>query len=309
MRAVDRIVRFAPDHGKRKATCMFGFLNVNKPANQTSRDVVNRIQRMVRPHKVGHAGTLDPLATGVLLVAIGRATRLVEYAQRMPKRYLSQFRLGYESDTEDVEGDVRELANPPRPGTEQVEAVLPRFTGEIEQVPPAYSALKVRGRRAYELARQGQQVELKPRPIVIHQIRVMAYHYPVLELDIRCGSGTYIRSLGRDIARSLGTEAIMSALQRTAIGDFSVGSAVELDDLTAKSLPEHLRPATAAVAALPSIRVSEAETNELLSGRRIDNHFEVTGVEIAAIDPHGDLVSILAAETSGALRPLRNFPR
>ena len=199
---------------------MFGFLNLNKPAGVTSRDVVNQVQRLVRPEKVGHAGTLDPLATGVLVVCVGRATRLTEYVQRMPKHYSATFLFGRQSDTEDIDGQVIELADPPQPKRDQIEATLPKFLGEIQQVPPAYSALKVEGRRAYDLARRGEDVQLAARPVVIYELRIVAYEYPELRLDIVCGSGTYVRSLGRNIARTVGTQAVMSALVRTAIGNF-----------------------------------------------------------------------------------------
>src|SRR6476661_7210859 len=131
---------------------MFSLLNLCKPAGITSRDVVNRVQRLVKPHKVGHAGTLDPLAIGVLVVCLGPATRLIEYVQRMPKRYHGTFLLGRESDTEDIEGTVRERSDPPVPSRSEIEALIPRFLGDIEQRPPAYPALKVGGRRAYDLA-------------------------------------------------------------------------------------------------------------------------------------------------------------
>src|SRR5437868_5550844 len=139
---------------------MFALLNVNKPAGITSRDVVNRLQRLVRPAKVGHAGTLDPLATGVLVVCLGQATRLIEYVQQMPKTYHGTFLLGRESDTEDIEGDVKELPNAPRPSRAEIDAALPQFVGRIEQRPPAYSALKVGGERAYDKARRGEAVVL-----------------------------------------------------------------------------------------------------------------------------------------------------
>src|SRR5688572_14701988 len=138
-------------------------------------------------------------------MAIGPATRLVEYVQRMPKTYRATFLLGRTSDTEDIEGQVCELADPPVPSTEQVQAALPRFVGTIEQVPPAYSALKVAGRRAYDLARHGEAVELAARAVEIHSLELVSYAYPELALLVRCGGGTYIRSLGRDIARALGT--------------------------------------------------------------------------------------------------------
>src|SRR5205823_5221065 len=148
-----------------------------------------RVQRLVRPHKVGHAGTLDPLATGVLIVAIGPATRLVEYIQRMPKTYQGTFLLGRTSNTEDVEGAVVELPNAAVPMREEILAAIPRFLGTIEQRPPAFSALKIAGRSAYKLARRGEAIELAPRPVEIHAIDLLGYQYPELELRVRCGSG------------------------------------------------------------------------------------------------------------------------
>src|SRR5262245_7182097 len=171
---------------------MFGLLNIDKPAGVTSRDVVNRVQRLVRPLKVGHAGTLDPLATGVLVVAIGQATRLVEYLQRLPKTYQGTFLLGRTSDTEDIEGTVIELTDTSIPTEQQIQGALPQFLGTIDQTPPAYSALKVSGQRSYDLARRGQAVDLAARPVEIHDLQLVRFAYPELELLIRCGSGTYI---------------------------------------------------------------------------------------------------------------------
>ncbi|NOY30442.1 MAG: tRNA pseudouridine(55) synthase TruB, partial [Planctomycetes bacterium] len=186
---------------------MFGILNLNKPIGWTSRDAVNRVQRLVRPAKAGHAGTLDPLATGVLVVCIGPATRLISYVQAMPKVYQATFLLGRTSDSDDIETEVRELASPPQPSREEIESKLPDFLGEIQQRPPAYSALKVNGQRAYKLAREGLAVQLEPRPVEIYELRVTGYNYPELKINLRCGSGTYVRSLGRDLAEALGTGA------------------------------------------------------------------------------------------------------
>ncbi|HOM17612.1 MAG TPA: tRNA pseudouridine(55) synthase TruB, partial [Thermoguttaceae bacterium] len=163
-----------------------GILNIYKPAGLTSRDVVNQIQRLLRPAKVGHAGTLDPLATGVLVVCVGPATRLIKYVQRMPKEYIGAFLLGRSSPTEDTDGPVTELENPPIPSLDAVETAARKMLGPILQRPPAYSALKVEGRRAYELARQGQHVELPPRPVTIYRLDVLSYNYPELVLRIRC---------------------------------------------------------------------------------------------------------------------------
>ena len=176
---------------------MFGILNLNKPTGWTSRDVVNRVQRLVRPNKAGHAGTLDPLATGVLIVAVGQATRLIEFAHQLPKYYRATFQLGCSSDSDDVDTEVKPLTQPPIPTHQEVEGALAVFTGVIQQRPPAYSAVHVDGQRSYKLARRGETVELQPRPVTIHSLDVVRYEYPELVLDIHCGSGTYVRALGR----------------------------------------------------------------------------------------------------------------
>ncbi len=172
------------------------------------------VQRLARPEKAGHAGTLDPLATGVLIVCVGQATRLIGYVQRMPKHYVGTFLLGRRSPTEDIDGDVELLSGPPVPALEQLEAAARQFVGRTQQRPPAYSALKVAGRRSYDLARRGEDVQLQPRPIEVYSLAVTRYEYPELVLEIECSGGTYIRSLGRDLAETLGTSAVMSALVR-----------------------------------------------------------------------------------------------
>ncbi len=175
---------------------MFGILNLDKPPGLTSRDAVNGVQRLAYPNKVGHAGTLDPLATGVLVVCLGKATRLIEFVQQQPKHYLAEFDLGLTSDTEDIEGDVRQMDDAAPVSYEDIRNALPRFVGQIMQRPPAYSALKIKGRRAYKLARRGETVELAPRPINVYSLKLVHFHYPRVTLDIVCGSGTYVRSLG-----------------------------------------------------------------------------------------------------------------
>ena len=288
-------------------TGLFGLLNINKPRGVTSRDVVNHVQAIVRPERVGHAGTLDPLATGVLVVCLGAATRLVEYVQRQRKQYRAAFLLGRTSDTEDVTGNVAALTSPPVPAREEIAAVLPRFVGTIEQVPPAFSALKLAGRRAYDVARAGGTVELAPRRVEVHDIALRDYQYPSLCLDIVCGSGTYVRSLGRDIARALGTEAVMAELQRTAIGAFCVDDACELADLRGDSLEAHLLPAARAVADLPAIVLDSGELRELSFGRPVRDRWQVAGAELAALDAGGGLAAILAPGQPGWLRPLRTL--
>jgi tRNA pseudouridine55 synthase len=288
---------------------MFGLLNIDKPPHMTSRDVVNCVQRLLRGVKIGHAGTLDPLATGVLVIALGPATRLVEYVQRMPKTYVGTFLLGRSSDTEDIEGNVVEVDHPPQPTRQDIEAALPAFVGTIQQRPPAFSALKIQGQRAYDLARRGEQVELQTRPIDIHHVKVRRYEYPALEVEVCCGSGTYIRSLGRDVALSLGTAAVMSALVRTAIGAFRISEAMELDQLTSEAIESHLLPPRRAVAQLPSAQLTEEETRRVANGLPVGNRWKLDAGEIAALDDRDRLIAILVPRGQGDLGPVRNFSR
>jgi len=287
---------------------MFGILNLNKPIGWTSRDAVNRVQRLVRPAKAGHAGTLDPLATGVLVVCLGPATRLISHIQAMPKVYQATFLLGRTSDSDDIETEVRELASPPQPSREEIEFKLPDFLGEIQQRPPVYSALKVNGQRAYKLAREGQQVQLEPRPVEIHELRVTGYDYPELKINLRCGSGTYVRSLGRDLAEALGTAAVMSALTRTAIGDFHSAEGLDADCLTEETIASHLQPASSVVGHLPRVTLSPDQLVEIRHGRRIatTSNFD-SAPEIAGLDEAGNLVAILREKEPGVLGPVRNF--
>ncbi len=296
---------------------MFGILNINKPAGWTSRDVVNRVQRLVRGEKVGHAGTLDPLATGVLLVAVGPATRLIQFAHLLPKSYRASFLLGQQSVSDDVETEVELLANPPIPSVEDIEEILPQFLGTIQQRPPMYSAIKVDGQRAYRLARQGKDVELAPRPVVIHTLELIHYDYPEIALDIHCGSGTYVRSLGRDIAESLGSAAVMSGLERTSTGNMGVTSALELDDLV-DDIEHFLQPPTPLVDALSRIVLSADEICELHHGRAIAQdlqrvqsapwQLEEPHENIAGFDGEGRIVAILRTGPDDTFRPACNFP-
>ncbi len=287
-----------------------GLLNLNKPVGMTSRQVVNRIQRLVRPAKAGHAGTLDPLAGGVLVVCVGAATRLIEYIQRMPKGYTGTFLLGRHSPTEDIEGDVAELDNPPVPTRDQLAATARSLVGRIEQRPPAFSALKVDGRRAYKLARSGKPVELKPRPVTVHRIEVEVYEYPELTLRIECGSGTYIRSLGRDLAESLGTAAVMSALVRTSIGSFRIEDATDPGHVTKANWTDHLLPPLRAVESLPRVELSPEEIRQISRGMAISREMPAAGAEeIAAVNPTGQLVAILTPRGRGLMGPKRNLPQ
>jgi tRNA pseudouridine55 synthase len=285
-----------------------GILNINKSAGMTSRGVVDIVQRLVWPAKAGHAGTLDPLATGVLVVCVGSATKLIEYVQRMPKSYIGTFLLGRQSETEDIEGEVVELSDPPVPELEEIQQAAKNLTGDILQRPPAFSALKIDGRRAYKLARQGKQVELQPRPISVHRIAVRSYAYPELVLEIDCGGGTYVRSLGRDLAESLGSAAVMSALVRTAIGNFRLEEALDPNELTSQNIAQCLLPMLCAVEYLPRLELSAEEVARVHNGQVIPKPIPCAeAAEMAAVDGEGKLVAILGPSDTGELRPLRNF--
>lgn len=286
-----------------------GLLNIDKPPAITSRRVVDRIERLVRPAKVGHAGTLDPLATGVLVVAVGAATRLIEYVQRSPKQYRATFLLGRQSPTDDVEGEVRLLPDAPVPDRQQIAEAAARFLGTIEQVPPSFSALKVAGRRAYELAREGRPAALKPRAVQIYRLELLAYDYPQLELQIECSQGTYVRSLGRDLAASLGTAAVMSALRRTAVGTFRESDATALHDLDKDNVEKHLLPPILALSALPQVRLSASQTAAVRNGQTIPRPRDgPQAEEYAALDPAGQLVGVLRVRGPARLGPVCNLP-
>lgn len=276
---------------------MNGFLCLNKPAGITSRDAVNRIQRQIKPAKVGHAGTLDPIASGVLVLAIGKATRLVPYVQRMAKQYRATFELGKTSDTEDITGSVKTCGDVSPPEAASVRAACQQFVGEIQQRPPIFSALHVNGKRAYDLARRGEAVELTPRTIVVHSIQLIEYSFPHLKIDVSCGSGTYIRSLGRDIGALLACGAVMADLQRTSIGSFHIENSKLPDELPDRaSITDWLMPPLVGVEALSRVTVDSKEIEAISYGQRIT--LDATGTEVAAVSSDGQLVAVLTRKSN-----------
>jgi tRNA pseudouridine55 synthase len=284
-----------------------GILIIDKPAGLTSRQVVDRVARIVRPDKAGHAGTLDPLATGVLVVCVGQATRLIEYVQRMPKSYRATLLFGRSSPTDDVEGPITLEDTPLVPTGEQIAQATTQFIGTIQQRPPDYSAVHVAGQRAYDLARRGVALDLAPRPVDVFEIRIVSYAYPELVFDVDCGSGTYIRSIIRDLAAALGTTAVMSALVRTAIGEFHQANALALDALTPDTLVERLLPPRSALTQVSEITISDEEQLRLVRGQTIQRPIASGDVEWAAINAAGDLVALLARRVDGSLGPTRVF--
>ena len=286
---------------------MFGILNVDKPKGMTSRDVVNVVQRMIRPVKVGHAGTLDPLATGVLVLLVGRATRLTEYIHSVSKTYVGTFELGKVSDTEDIEGEVTKRDVFAVPNMETVKAVVASFLGVQQQMPPAFSALKVNGKRAYDLARNGEKVELKTREIQVFQIEVVAYEYPVLTIEIKCSSGTYIRSLGRDIGEALQTGAVMTDLQRTSIGAFKIGQAVAPEFDSPGAVETLLRNPLEILSGFHATVLEEQQQRELYHGRPVELE-NVPGDLTLGVSPDQQLLSILKrVDGTVIFKPTKNF--
>ncbi len=247
-----------------------GFLLVDKDQGWTSHDVVAKVRGLARQRKVGHAGTLDPMATGLLVLALGRATRLIRFVQDLPKTYVATAQFGVATDSLDADGAV--LSREPMPVDEaDVVGVLPRFVGTILQVPPMVSALKLGGRRLYELAREGKEVAREPRPVVVHDLELVDFapsDYPEVTLRVRCGKGTYVRSLAADVAGALGGVAHLTALRRTATGSLHVDAAQVVDKLAALagsgSFASALLPPAAALADLPAVTVGD----ELLQGVR-----------------------------------------
>lgn len=286
---------------------MDGFLNIAKPAGVTSRDVVNQLQRLVRPAKIGHAGTLDPLATGVLVVCVGQGTRLTEYVQLHPKSYRATFLFGRTSDTDDTDGDVTELPDRPALPQDDIARALLAFVGDIWQRPPDYSAVKLQGRRAYDLARRGEKPDLQPRQVRVDAIRLLAWRSPELVLEIDCGSGTYIRSIGRDLATSLGTGAVMSSLVRTAIGPFQLEQAVSPAGLGPESLAQHLLPLGAAVGALPRMQITPEEAERLRRGQFLSRPQHGLQSATAAFLADHELVAITRPHDEHQLRPEKVF--
>jgi tRNA pseudouridine55 synthase len=225
----------------------------------------------------------------------------------MPKRYVGTFLLGRSSATEDVDGPVILLPDPPIPTPAQIEAAAEKFVGRLLQRPPAFSALKVAGQRAYDLARRGEAVELKPRAIEIYALKVARFEYPEIVLEIECSGGTYVRSLGRDLAESLGTAAVMSALVRAAIGPWTLDTAVDPRTLTTANWQVRLDPPGKALSALPNHGLSAAEVSRVRQGLFIPLSAPAESREIAAIDADGQLVAILVPRGSGQWGPTKNF--
>jgi len=216
------------------------FLLIDKPVGLTSHQVIKKIRQITGEKKVGHSGTLDPLASGLLVVALGRnSTRRLGYFLKSDKVYEAEIFLGEERTTDDSEGEILKV-NKRKPVLTEIKKALKSFQGENQQIPPLYSAIKIKGKKAYDLARKGLQLELKPRKVFFYSLRLIDYKYPLVKLTCRVSAGTYIRALARDLGHLLGTGAYLKSLRRLSIGDFSLGTAVPLDKLTPENWQNYI---------------------------------------------------------------------
>jgi len=294
-----------------------GVLLIDKPTGPTSFDVVRAVRRAFDQRKVGHAGTLDPLASGLLVVCLGQGTKLVPYLMDGDKRYSATVRLGFETDTDDALGEPMEEAPVPELSADQITTALARFRGAIEQVPPVYSALKSGGEPLHRKARRGERVAPEPRTITIHELEMVRFANDEIDLEVCCSKGTYVRSLARDLGRALGTRAHLRSLRRTASSGFEVDDALTLKELERIAEPadptDRIIPLADALPAFPAVTLGADDLPRVLNGNPIPAPDSVLPMDdetetfVRLIAPSGDLVAIARPEQD-LLQPVRVFP-
>lgn len=284
-----------------------GILIIDKPAGWTSMDVCAKIRGVLHEKRVGHGGTLDPLATGVLPVFVGRATRAVEFAEKGDKEYVAGLRLGVVTNTQDISGEVLE-ENEAFVTGEQLEAALSQFRGEILQVPPMYSAVKVNGKKLYELARKGREVERKPRPVAVHELELLGWPDAGedFQLRIRCSKGTYVRTLCHDIGRLLGCGGAMSSLRRTMAAGFTLADAVTIEDVQERG-EDLLRPLDSLFSGYPAVTLrSPGQEKRVRCGNPVtlpgtaEGPYRVYGL-------NGEFLCLSRGAADGTLTSIKNF--
>ena len=284
-------------------TTQSGLVVVDKPGGTTSHGVVARVRRLAGTRKVGHAGTLDPMATGVLVLGLNRATRLLGHLMLTEKAYDATIRLGVATTTDDAEGEVT-ATTPTDDVTEQaVRATLATFVGDIEQVPTAVSAIKVDGKRAYARVRAGEDVELAARPVTVHELMVHEVALPDVRISLRCSSGTYVRAIARDLGAALGVGGHLTELRRTAVGPFGLAAAHTLEELEGGVVMVPI--ADAARAAFPTVDLDDEQAAHVRVGRALDLVLPGAG-EHALFAPDGEFLALYADE-AGRARPVAVF--
>lgn len=287
---------------------MNGILLIDKAEGWTSSDVVIKLKGVLRERRVGHSGTLDPMATGLLAVFVGRATRAVEFAEAHDKRYTAGLRLGVTTDTQDVTGSVLRSCQA-NVAEDELKAVLTRFTGELEQIPPMYSAIKINGQKLYDIARRGGEVERRPRHITVSGISVVGRSGNDFVLDISCSKGTYIRTLCNDIGDALGCGGCMSSLRRTAAGDFSVSQAYTIDEVVAAAAAGEagklLLPTDSMFAALPRCTAGAQDERRIKNGNEIKTPALADG-DYRVYSDSGEFLMLGRAE-NGRMKTIKSF--
>jgi tRNA pseudouridine55 synthase len=309
----------SPQARKREKRDVHGWVVLDKPVGMSSTHAVSVVKRLFQAKRAGHAGTLDPLASGVLPIALGEATKTVSFVMEGRKVYRFTVRWGEERDTDDAEGRITAVSAE-RPSADAISAALPRFVGQITQVPPQFSAIKIDGERAYDLARDGETVEIAARPVEIHRLELIeTADQDHAKFMAECGKGTYVRALARDLGRLLGCRGHVAALRRTAVGPFGEDVGVSLDalqrlppDETAAAERAALLPVEAGLAALPALRVSSADAGRLARGQAVLLRGRDAPVMAGwvAVSSQGALIALAEVE-KGELRPRRifNLPR
>jgi tRNA pseudouridine55 synthase len=279
-----------------------GYLVIDKPAGWTSFDVVARARRLLGERKIGHAGTLDPAATGVLPLAVGNATKTLEYLANASKSYLAEVTFGVETDSHDIDGVVTATRDASHLTSEMVETALASFRGSITQIPPMHSAIKIGGQKLYELARRGEEIERAPRPVVMHRLDLVEWNPPVATIWVDCSKGTYIRSLARDLGEAVGTGAFMSNLVRYRTGPFHLCEAVTMADLAEREFPwewpELAAHPDTAVLDLPALLLSEHEALRWRQGNPIPAERGAAG-DCRAYSHAGEWLGIGRADGAG----------
>ncbi len=296
------------------AAQLSGILAMNKPIGWTSHDVVARVRRLTGIKRVGHAGTLDPAAEGVLLVCLGAATRVSEYLMAGIKRYRAVIRLGATSATDDSEGPLTPGSPPDALDRATIDNALRRYVGDVEQVPPRFAAIKVGGRALYERARAGEEFVPERRLVHIDAIHLVAWDAPDVTIDVTCSKGTYIRSLARDLGQALGTGGYLLALTRTASGEFRLEETVTLDDVAAAiargQFSSLLLPIDRAVAAWPALTLTAADATRVVQGQRCLDADPTLGDRARAYDHRGHFIALLQRDVAAnAWQPIKVFDR
>ena len=306
---------------RKKGDPISGWINLDKPYGMTSTQAIGKVRRALNAQKIGHAGTLDPLATGVLPIALGEATKTISFAQDDIKTYSFTITWGQRRDTDDMEGKII-ASSDQRPAKEDITTLLPKYTGDIEQTPPIYSAIKIDGQRAYDIARDGNIPELKPRPVYIESLKLLDCRKNEADFEMTCGKGTYVRSIARDMGADLGCYGYISALRREKVGSFLTKDAISLDIMCDKDYisarSEYLLPLETVLDDIPALELKEDETANIRNGQTLSfvsrpNFERLTKIglgkkeSILALATHENVPIALIEQERAEIKPVRVF--